>query len=210
MNSIKCIQRLNEKELKLGISGEGSWHADYSHSAYIYVGGLPFGMNEGDIVTVFSQCGEIVDCNLSRDSDTGESKGFVFIGYADQRSTILAVDNFNAATICGRVIKVDHVDKYRVPKEYLEGDEKKVYNPTGPDGTGWGEFQRLTEEAIDMHQKKTKDIDSLWEMEFMNNVHEEAPAKHHSSKKERKENSHKSTHKHKHHHKNYDFGKDKK
>ena len=137
MNTIKSIQRLNEEELKLGISPEASWHADYSHSAYIHIGGFPYGMNEGDITTVFSQCGEIVDCNLVRDSETGESKGFAFIGYADQRSTVLAVDNFNAALICGRKIKVDHVSKYKVPKEYLDQkDEDKLYKPTGPDGNG--------------------------------------------------------------------------
>lgn len=93
-------------------------------------------MNEGDVVLVFSQCGEIVDCNLIRDKDTGESKGFAFVAFADQRSTVLAVDNFNAATICGRVVKVDHVDKYKVPKEFLTNDLENLYNPTGPDGAG--------------------------------------------------------------------------
>lgn len=35
--------------------------------------------------------GEIVDVNLVRDKGTGKSKGFAFIAYEDQRSTILAV-----------------------------------------------------------------------------------------------------------------------
>lgn len=169
MNSIKSIQRLNEQELKLGISGNGSWHADYSNSAYVHIGGLPYAINEGDVITVFSQCGEIVDCNLVRDNDTGESKGFAFIAYADQRSTILAVDNFNAATICGRLIKVDHVSKYRVPKEYLEEDTKKTYYPTGPDGSGWGEFKRLNEEDVEKLGKKCN-AEELWEMEFMKSL----------------------------------------
>ena len=52
-------------------------------------------MNEGDIVTVFSQYGEVVDCRLVRDRETGKSRGFAFLAYEDQRSTILAVDNFN-------------------------------------------------------------------------------------------------------------------
>lgn len=52
-------------------------------------------MNEGDIVTVASQFGEIVDCRLARDAKTGKSLGFAFIAYEDQRSTVLAVDNLN-------------------------------------------------------------------------------------------------------------------
>jgi len=56
-------------------------------------------MNEGDISVVFSQWGEIADILLMRDKDTGESRGFAFIAYADQRSTDLAVDNFNGSTV---------------------------------------------------------------------------------------------------------------
>jgi RNA-binding motif X-linked protein 2 len=35
--------------------------------------------------------GEVVDVNLVRDKGTGKSKGFAFLAYEDQRSTILAV-----------------------------------------------------------------------------------------------------------------------
>lgn len=35
--------------------------------------------------------GEVVDVNLVRDKATGKSKGFAFLAYEDQRSTILAV-----------------------------------------------------------------------------------------------------------------------
>jgi len=43
--------------------------------------------------------GEIVNINLVRDKDTGKSKGFAFVCYEDQRSTILAVDNLNGAKV---------------------------------------------------------------------------------------------------------------
>jgi RNA recognition motif-containing protein len=33
----------------------------------------------------------VVDVNLVRDKGTGKSKGFAFLAYEDQRSTILAV-----------------------------------------------------------------------------------------------------------------------
>ena len=43
--------------------------------------------------------GEIVNINLVRDKKTGNSKGFCFLAYEDQRSTILAVDNLNAIKV---------------------------------------------------------------------------------------------------------------
>ena len=43
--------------------------------------------------------GEIVNLNLVRDKVTGKSKGFCFLCYEDQRSTILAVDNLNSIKV---------------------------------------------------------------------------------------------------------------
>ena len=43
--------------------------------------------------------GEIVNINLVRDKKTGKSKGFCFICYEDQRSTILSVDNLNGIKV---------------------------------------------------------------------------------------------------------------
>ncbi|CAH8641233.1 RNA-binding motif protein, X-linked 2, variant 2 [Schistosoma haematobium] len=95
---------MNEKELSLGHTGTvSSWHRQYKDSAWIYVGGLHYDLTEGDVICVFSQYGEIVNINLVRDKKTGVSKGFAFVCYEDQRR--------------GRIIRVDHVEKYRVPKD---------------------------------------------------------------------------------------------
>jgi RNA recognition motif-containing protein len=52
------------------------------------------------------------------------SRGFAFLSYTDQRSTILAVDNFNGIKLTGRIIRVDHVLKYTSPEE-LEAENAK-------------------------------------------------------------------------------------
>lgn len=109
MNQIKAIQRINDIELENGIlSPELSWHEQYKDQAYIFVGGLERELTEGDVLTIFSQFGVPVDILLVRDRETGESKGFGYLKYEDQRSTILAVDNLNGARIAGKAIKVDH------------------------------------------------------------------------------------------------------
>ena len=108
MNSIRAIRDLNRRELENNVSTEASWHVDYRDTAYIYIGGFPFDLSEGDILTIFSQYGEPTYINLIRDKESGKSKGFAFLKYEDQRSTDLAVDNLGGASIMGRILKVDH------------------------------------------------------------------------------------------------------
>lgn len=106
MNQIRAIEKRNEQELKQNLTN-ASWHDKYKESAYIYIGGLDLELSEGDIITAFSQYGEIVDIDLKRD-EKGVSKGFCFLAYEDQRSTNLAVDNFNGIKLGDRNITVDH------------------------------------------------------------------------------------------------------
>ncbi|CAI5717242.1 unnamed protein product [Peronospora destructor] len=125
MNVVAEIQHLNERELELNVPLSGSWHQKYRESAWIFIGGLPFELSEGDVLCVLSQFGEIEDIYLVRDGKTGKSKGFAFIKYEDQRSTILAVDNFNGSKLLDRVLRVDHVLKYKLPKELQEDSDSE-------------------------------------------------------------------------------------
>ena len=183
LSKVKQIQRLNEQELKYNIGYTGSWHYKYRDSAYIYICGFPKTITEGDLVIVFSQYGEIVDCRIVRDKKTGKNKGYGYICYEDQRSTVLAVDNLNGIKIGGNIILVDHVEEYRLPKEFEESDsekeeektvdynnkylnekeneeilkKKREYKLTGPDGKGWGKERILSKEDILMFENIRKE-----------------------------------------------------
>lgn len=63
----------------------------------------------------------------------GISKGYCFLCYEDQKSTILAVDNANDMILLGKHIKVDHVRDY---KPNCDGE----YIFTGAEGSGIGVF----------------------------------------------------------------------
>lgn len=114
------------------------------------VSGLNPLMSEGDVSCVFSQYGEIVDIKLLKfknEKNEIVNKGIGFICYEDQRSTILAVDNFNGITLCDYKILVDHISEYKLPKNNFNKSnkitdlEKEIYKPSGPDGLGWGEYR---------------------------------------------------------------------
>ncbi|PFH47807.1 hypothetical protein AMATHDRAFT_151239, partial [Amanita thiersii Skay4041] len=123
---VKEISRINDRELTFGTSG-ASWHDDYKDSAYIFIGGLHYDLTEGDVITIFSQYGEVMDVNLPRDKETGKTKGFGFLMYEDQRSTVLAVDNLNGAKVLDRTLRVDHVRNYKQPK--VKGEDGEWVEP---------------------------------------------------------------------------------
>ncbi|KAF8607845.1 RNA-binding domain-containing protein [Ceratobasidium sp. AG-I] len=131
MNVVKEINAINDRELDLNSHG-ASWHDQYKDSAYVFIGGLHVDMTEGDVITIFSQFGEVMDVNLPRDKATGKQRGFGFLMYEDQRSTVLAVDNLNGAQVLGRTLRVDHVQNYKQPK--TKGDD--------------GELQESTEQSL--------------------------------------------------------------
>ncbi|KAJ1916921.1 RNA-binding protein Cwf29 [Mycoemilia scoparia] len=128
MNVVQEISRINRQESQHHFNNDkfnlnASWHNEYKDSAYIFVGGLDFDLTEGDVICVFSQYGEIFNINLVRDRETGKSKGFAFLQYEDQRSTILAVDNLNGVKLLGRTLRVDHTKDYKQPKSKEAFDE---------------------------------------------------------------------------------------
>jgi RNA-binding motif X-linked protein 2 len=165
MNSIRQIQELNKRELENGVyvpyllthtlprlttcsSPDASWHADYRDTAYIYIGGLPFELSEGDIITIFSQFGEPVYINLIRDKETGKSKGFAFLKYEDQRSTDLAVDNLGGSVIMGRTLKVDHTRYKKKDDVEDEGiDLTAIGNGGDRDAEGRRKRRKMDESA---------------------------------------------------------------
>ena len=125
-------------------------------TAFIYIGGLPFDLSEGDILTIFSQYGEPTYINLIRDRESGKSKGFCFLKYEDQRSTDLAVDNLGGATVMGRVLKVDHTRYKRKEGEEEEERVRSLQNDLGlgAEGSGSGgddeEKRELIKEEVEL------------------------------------------------------------
>ncbi|KAL6741166.1 hypothetical protein Aduo_014445 [Ancylostoma duodenale] len=124
-------------------------------SAWIFIGGLLSDLTEGDIITVFSQFGEVVNINLPRHKQTGNPRGFCFLCYRDQASTTLAVDNFNGIT-------VDYVEEYKEPKyrERADEDVKRLWEEgCAPKPIRWMGVERkeTIRNVRKKHHKKRKE-----------------------------------------------------
>ena len=190
----EAVKRLVENELERVTQPSASWHAHYAKSAYIYIGNLDPRLTEGDVITVCSQFGDVVDINLGRDKDTGKSLGFAFLAFENQKSTILAIDNMIGFPLLGRPLRVDHVLDYKPPKRYSETEVdsegfplRLPYEPTGAEGKGIGVFNvtesqrklNMTGAALEKMAapKKEEDEDELWARQFEEAMKSEVPMK---------------------------------
>ncbi|KAF1978759.1 RNA-binding domain-containing protein [Bimuria novae-zelandiae CBS 107.79] len=178
MNSIRAIQKLNKRELEEGVNPEGSWHTDYRDTAFIYIGGLPFELSEGDVITIFSQFGEPVWIRLARDKETGKSKGFGWLKYEDQRSCDLAVDNLGGASVMDRVLKVDHT-RYK-PKDDEDMRDNTMGELDGDAGNvsdGGRQKRRRTESESDSDDDRPLLPEELELAKAIRSLDEEDPMK---------------------------------
>lgn len=156
MQSVRQIQRLNDAELEKCVPPSASWHTDYRDTAYVHVGGLPFELSEGDVLTIFSQYGNPVHVNLVRDKETGKSRGFAFLKYEDQRSCDLAVDNLSGAGVLGRVLSVDHA-RYKLKEGEIEGEGMNEEDDTQDEATdtdGEGRRKRRRSDEANSHSDR--------------------------------------------------------
>ncbi|MCY3558040.1 MAG: RNA-binding protein [Chloroflexi bacterium] len=72
----------------------------------IYVGNLPFRTNSEELRDLFAEHGEVRDCVIPVDRDSGRSRGFGFVDMDDDeaRTAITALDGYD---IDGRQLRVN-------------------------------------------------------------------------------------------------------
>jgi RNA recognition motif-containing protein len=79
----------------------------------IYVGQLPYNVNEDELREIFSEYGEIASLNLIKDRFSGQSKGFGFIDMPNNSEADKAIKALNKTMLKGREIKVNQAEERR-------------------------------------------------------------------------------------------------
>jgi len=82
----------------------------------IYVGQLPYDVNESELKELFSEFGEIASVNLIMDRYSGRSKGFGFIDMPNNSEADTAIKALNKTMLKGREIKVNQVQPQKRDK----------------------------------------------------------------------------------------------
>lgn len=73
----------------------------------LYVGNLPYSVNEQSLQTEFAKHGTVESVNLITDRDTGQSKGFGFVEMRTDSEANAAIAGLNGTELDGRAIKVN-------------------------------------------------------------------------------------------------------
>lgn len=78
-----------------------------TNSRTVFIGNIPYGLTEEQIVQIASSVGQVLNFRLVYDTDTGRPKGFGFAEFADSDAAASAVRNLDKYQIQGRELRVD-------------------------------------------------------------------------------------------------------
>ena len=73
----------------------------------IYVGNLSFQAEREDLVDLFAQYGEVRQCSLPLDRETGRKRGFAFVELTQEADEQKAIDDLQDVEWMGRMIRVN-------------------------------------------------------------------------------------------------------
>lgn len=73
----------------------------------LYVGNLPWSINDQKLKEIFSEFGEITDAVVIKDKFTKRSKGFGFVTFSSEEDGKKAEEAMNGKEVEGRELKVN-------------------------------------------------------------------------------------------------------
>ena len=76
----------------------------------IFVGNLPFRAEREDVLQLFSPFGEVINCSLPLERDTGRKRGFAFVEMADEAIEATAIDGLQGTELMGRPLRINKAE----------------------------------------------------------------------------------------------------
>ncbi|HWT40867.1 MAG TPA: RNA-binding protein [Dongiaceae bacterium] len=75
-------------------------------SQNLFIGSLAYATTDDSLKAFFETIGEVTSARVVTDRETGRSRGFGFVEYADEANNQKAVDQLNGKELDGRAINV--------------------------------------------------------------------------------------------------------
>ena len=103
----------------------------------IYVGNLPFSMNDGELRDLFAAHGNVMSASVVMDRETGRSRGFGFVEMDDSEAEN-AINALNGSMCNGRDLRVNEARPREDRPRYGGGGGGGGYGGGGRGGYGGG------------------------------------------------------------------------
>ena len=76
----------------------------------IFVGNLPFRAEREDVSQLFAPFGEVINCSLPLERDTGRKRGFAFVEMADESIESSAIEGLQGVELMGRPLRINKAE----------------------------------------------------------------------------------------------------
>ena len=98
----------------------------------IYVGSLPYSVDEAQLESLFSQFGPVTEVSVITEQYTGRPKGFAFVEMANDADAMKAIQQLNGSEMGGRTLTVNEARE-------REGGGRSGGGRPGGGGGGYGD-----------------------------------------------------------------------
>ncbi|KFM75147.1 MKI67 FHA domain-interacting nucleolar phosphoprotein-like protein, partial [Stegodyphus mimosarum] len=123
----------------------------------VYIGHIPHGFYEKEILDYFRQFGKVLRMRLARSSKTGRSKGFAFIEFESEEVAKTVAEAMNNYLFFEKLLKCEFVPQDKLHPDTFSGWKKRM--PLRCDKNRWK--QNRTRSAEDVEKSKARRIKRL-------------------------------------------------
>jgi len=98
----------------------------------IFVGNLPFRAEREDVLELFAPFGEVTNCSLPLERDTGRKRGFAFIEMADEALESTVIESLQGSEMMGRPLRINKAEpRGNSPRKNYNNGNSRQYNNGG-------------------------------------------------------------------------------
>jgi RNA recognition motif-containing protein len=84
-----------------------AYEREKRHSTSLFVGNVPYHLQQRDLFHVFERCGPVRSVVIGANRKTGQSSGYCFVTYEDRRDAEDAFEKFQGYNLHGRRLRID-------------------------------------------------------------------------------------------------------
>ena len=106
-------------------------------SKKLFVGGLAWATDDNGLRAAFETYGEVTDAKVITDRESGRSRGFGFVTFADEASGTKAIEEMDGAELDGRRLTVNVARQDNRRGGGGGGGGRGGYRGGGGGGGGW-------------------------------------------------------------------------